>query len=95
MSGQDSSTTRCELAVYSHLGTIKTRSPGALLVRDLLDSFKATGSAGEHLCLVHELLGMSVEALRQLLPGRELSENILKPFLIQLLQALDFLHIDA
>lgn len=38
---------------------------------------------------------MCMETLRQLSPGRKLPENLLKPFLIHLLQALDFLHMDA
>ena len=84
-----------ELAAYRHFGTITTSNPGALLVRELLDSFKATGPAGEHQCLVHEPLGMSMETLKQLNPGRKLPKNLLKIFLIHLLQALDFLHMDA
>ena len=92
---QDSPTTGRELAAYNHLDTITTSNPGALLVRELLDSFKATGRAGEHQCLVHEPLGMSMETLRQLSPGRKIPENLLKAFLLHLLQALDFLHTDA
>lgn len=92
---QDSPTVRRELAAYSHLDTITTSNPGALLVPELLDYFKATGPAGEHQCLVHEPLGMCMETLRQLSPGRKLPENLLKKLLILLLQALDFLHMDA
>lgn len=40
---QDSPTVRCELAAYSHLDTITTSNPGALLVRGLLDSLKLRG----------------------------------------------------
>ena len=46
---QDSPTIRRELAAYNHADTITTSNPGALLVRELLDSFKATGPAGEQL----------------------------------------------
>lgn len=92
---QDSQVARRELAAYTHLNTITTSNPGALLVRELLDSFKATGPAGECQCLVHESLGMSMETLRRLCPGRKLPEDLLKAFLTHLLQALDFLHTDA
>ena len=92
---RDSATVRRELAAYNRLDSITTSNPGALLVRELLDSFKAMGIEGEHQCLVHEPLGMSVETLRQLSPGQKLPENLLKAFLIHLLQALDFLHTDA
>ena len=92
---RDCPTVRRELAAYSHLDTITTSNPGGLLVRELLDSFRATGPTGEYHCLVHEPLGMSMETLRQLGPGRKLPENVLKLFLIHLLRALDFLHTDA
>lgn len=92
---QDSPTIRRELAAYNHLNTITTSNPGGLLVRELLDSFEATGPAGEHQCLVHKPLGMSMETLRRLCPGRKLPEDLLKVFLLHLLQALDFLHTDA
>ena len=92
---QESPTIHRELAAYSHLGTISTNKPGASLVRKLLDSFRATGSDGEYQCLIHEPLGMCMDTLRQLFPGRKLPENILKLFLFHLLQALDFLHTDA
>lgn len=92
---QDCPAVRRELAAYSHLNTITTSNVGGTLVRELLDSFRATGPAGEYQCLVHEPLGMSMETLRQLSPGRKLPENLLKLFLIHLLRALDFLHTDA
>ena len=92
---QDCPTVRHELAAYNHLNAITTSNLGGLLVRELLDSFRATGTAGEFQCLIHEPLGMSMETLRQLSPGRKLPENVLKLFLIHLLQALDFLHTDA
>lgn len=92
---QDCPAIRRELAGYNHLDTIMTSNPGALLVRELLDSFKATGPAGEHQCLVHAPLSISIETLRQLIPGRKLPENILKLSLLHLLKALDFLHTDA
>lgn len=92
---QDSPTIPRELAAYSHLNTITTSNPGGLLVRELLDSFKATGQAGEYQCLVHEPLGMCMETLRQLCPGRKLPEDLLRAFLNHLLLDLDFLHTDA
>ena len=92
---QDSETIRRELAAYRHLDTLTTSNIGGLLVRELLDSFKATGPAGEYQCLVHEPLGMSMETLRQLSSQGKPRANLLKAFLIHLLQALDFLHTDA
>ncbi|KAL9597305.1 MAG: hypothetical protein Q9219_005229 [cf. Caloplaca sp. 3 TL-2023] len=91
----ESSAIRREVAAYSHLNTIRTSNPGSLYVRTLLDSFKATGPAGEYQCLVHEPLGMSMETLRELAPGRKLPQDLLRSFLVHLLNALDFLHTDA
>ena len=91
----DSPPIRRELDAYRHLDTVTTSKSGALLIRELLDAFKVTGREGEHQCLVHEPLGMSMETLRLTCPGEKLPVNILKPFLIQLLLALDFLHTDA
>nr|POE98275.1 serine/threonine-protein kinase srpk [Quercus suber] len=65
---------------------------GSLLVRQLLDSFSITVPAGEYLFLVHEPLGMSVETLASLMPGKRMSEDVLKSVLKHLLLALDFLH---
>ena len=92
---QESPPVRRELAAYSQLNTITTSNPGALLIRELLDSFKAIGPAGDYQCLVHEPLGMSMETLRELSPGQKLSENLLRVFLVHLLQTLDFLHTDV
>ena len=92
---RDAATTRRELDAYNRLDATTTSNPGALLIRELLDSFKIIGIEGEHQCLVHEPLGMSMETLKQLSPGQKLPEILLKPFLVHLLQALDFLHTDA
>lgn len=88
-------TVRSELAAYNHLDTITTINVGAFLFRDLLDPFRATGSEGQHECLVHEPLGLSMETIKELSPGRKLSEVVLNFFLSHVLHALDFLHTDA
>lgn len=92
---RDSTSARREVAAYEHLNTLITAHSGALLIRQLLDNFKITGSGGEHICLVHEALGMSIETLRQLMPGNQLSEELLKAVLRHLFLALDCLHSEA
>lgn len=89
---RDSQSARREVAAYKHLNSIATPHPGAQLLRQLLDSFTLIGSNGQHLCLVHEPLGMSLETFRTLLPGKRLSEDVLKSILKYLLLALDCLH---
>ena len=46
MCEQDSFFARRKIAAYHHLDKIVTSKPGALLIRELLDAFKVTGSAG-------------------------------------------------
>jgi hypothetical protein len=44
----------------------------------LHDSFKIQGLEGEHLCLVHEPLGVSLETFRNVMPAKQLPEALLK-----------------
>lgn len=92
----DSTSSDREIAAYEHLKNLTTANPGALFIRRLYDSFKIRGAGGrDHLCLVHEPLGFSIETLRQLMPAKQLPEDLLKAVLRHLLQALDCLHQDA
>jgi serine/threonine-protein kinase SRPK3 len=92
---KDSTSSAKELAAYQHLQTITTVKPGALFLRKLHDSFKIQGLEAEHLCLVHEPLGVSLETFRTVMPAKQLPEALLKAVLEHLLQALDCLHSDA
>ncbi|KAH9844733.1 kinase-like protein [Teratosphaeria destructans] len=65
------------------------------VIRRLLDSFTITVPGGEHLCLVHEPLAMSVETLTDLLPGKQMPEPLLKSMLKYMLTALDCLHTES
>jgi serine/threonine-protein kinase SRPK3 len=95
ISEKNSTSSARELAAYKHLQTITTVKPGALFTRQLRDSFKIQGLEGEHLCLVHEPLGVSLETFRNVMPAKQLPEALLKAVLEHLLQALDCLHSDA
>jgi serine/threonine-protein kinase SRPK3 len=95
ISEKDSTSSARELAAYKHLQTITTAKPGALFLRTLHASFKIQGLEGEHLCLVHEPLGISIETFRSVMPLKRLPEGLLKAVLRHLLQALDCLHSDA
>jgi serine/threonine-protein kinase SRPK3 len=95
ISEKDSKSSARELAAYKHLATITTDNIGALFVLDLYDDFKIRGLEGEHLCLIHEPLGISLETFRSVMPLKRLPEKLLKAVLIHLLQAIDCLHRDA
>lgn len=51
---------------------------GRLNLRRLLDSFEIDGPNGNHLCLVHEALGMNLEVFRDLVPGREFASDLVR-----------------
>jgi serine/threonine-protein kinase SRPK3 len=64
-------------------------------LRELLDSFETNGLDRKHLCLVHEALGMNLEELRDLLPGREFDSELVHESLRGMLRALHFLREEA
>jgi serine/threonine-protein kinase SRPK3 len=92
---KDCASSARELAAYKHLGPITTDNIGALFIRDVYEDFKIQGLEGEHLCLIHEPLGFSLDTYRRLMPLKRFSEIQLKFVLTHLLQALDCLHRDA
>ncbi|GIZ36572.1 hypothetical protein CKM354_000004200 [Cercospora kikuchii] len=90
-----SASAECELAAYQHLSSLTTENVGALVIRQLLDSFTIKANSNEYQCMIHEPLGMSVKTLQQLMPNQLLSEDALKAVLKYLLLALDCLHSEA
>lgn len=87
---------RRELAAYSHLRSLRTPHAGSQLTRQLIDDFKVKGRSGvDHLCFIHEPLGMSLETMRSLLPQQQLTEGVLKSIMKYLFLTLDYLHTKA
>ncbi|KAE8150472.1 protein kinase [Aspergillus avenaceus] len=86
-----------EIQVYEHLKGLKSCHTGTVLVRTVLDKFQLSSTDGSHFyqCLVHPALGMSLYELRSRCPRKVFPENLLKPTLIHILLALDFLHTEA
>ncbi|KAL3462503.1 protein kinase [Aspergillus heterothallicus] len=76
----DSSHGRREKEVYSHLRNIKSSHTGSMLVRRAIDDYQVT---------------MSLCELRHRTLENVLPEDLLKPVLIHLLLAIDFLHTEA
>jgi serine/threonine-protein kinase SRPK3 len=64
-------------------------------LRKLLDSFETNGLDRKHLCLVHEVLGMNSEELRDFLPGRGFDSELVRESLRGILRALHFLRVEA
>jgi serine/threonine-protein kinase SRPK3 len=90
-SGQDSR----EVRVYHYLNSLTTSHIGALLVRTSLDDFEISTPNGSYPCLVLPPLAMSLSQFRGKMPGKRMSEELLKTLLYHLLLALDFLHTEA
>lgn len=84
-----------ELPVYAHINNIHSQHGGRMNLRRLLDSFEVNGPNGKHHCLVHEALGMNLEELRDLVPGREFTSDLVRESLRDVLRALHFLREDA
>jgi len=84
-----------ELPIYSHINNMSSHHAGCMNLRKLLDSFEIDGPNGKHLCLVHEALGMNLEDLRDLVPGREFAPDLVRQSLRDILRALHFLREEA
>lgn len=86
-----------EIEAYDHLKSLRSNYTGAILVRTVLHKFQLLSIDGSHFhrCLIHSSLAMGLfelpnRAARKVLPGFQL-----KPTLIHILIALDFLHHDG
>ncbi|KAE8356038.1 U4/U6 small nuclear ribonucleo protein PRP4 [Aspergillus coremiiformis] len=81
-----------ELDIYHRINSVETDHPGRRFIRKLLNHFTIAGPHGQHVCLVHEPLGISASELMKWIPGRAMSLEDLKACIRQLLVVLDFLH---
>jgi serine/threonine-protein kinase SRPK3 len=84
-----------ELPIYTHINNIHLQHGGRMNLRRLLDSFEINGPNGKHPCVVHEALGMNLEELRDLVPGREFASDLVRESLRDVLRALHFLREEA
>ncbi|OGM49815.1 protein kinase [Aspergillus bombycis] len=93
----DSAHGRREKAIYKHLRNVKSSHTDSLLVRRTIDEFQISSADNTHSyqCLVHPPLAMSLCELRNRTIEKLLPEDLLKPTLIHILLALDFLHTEA
>lgn len=68
-----------------------------MLVRRAIDDFQisSAGKTYSYQCLVHPPLAMSLCELRHRTLEKVLPEDLLKPVLIHILLAIDFLHTEA
>ncbi|KAE8152354.1 U4/U6 small nuclear ribonucleo protein PRP4 [Aspergillus avenaceus] len=81
-----------ELSVYRRINEVDTNHPGRRCIRKLYDHFSIKGPNGQHVCLVHEPLGMTANDVLSWRPGKVMNLGSMKACIRQLLVALDFLH---
>ncbi|OBT85688.1 hypothetical protein VE02_05959 [Pseudogymnoascus sp. 03VT05] len=86
---------RREAEIYEHIQALDSEHLGRGHLRKLHEAFELSGPDGQHYCLVHPPLGMSIDEFQQTFPDGQYPNIILKPLLRYLLQALDFLHSEA
>lgn len=91
----NSSKVHRELPIYTHINSLDSQHQGRNHVRKLLDSFDISGPNGRHTCLVHEALGMNLEELRELVPGRVFAADLIRQSLRDVLRGMHFLHEEA
>lgn len=94
---RDSSHAKREIEAYDHVKSLRSNHTGAILVRTVLDKFHLPSIDGSHShqCFIHPPLAMSLFELRNRAARKVFPEFLLKPTLIHILIALDFLHSEA
>ncbi|KAF2876974.1 non-specific serine/threonine protein kinase [Massariosphaeria phaeospora] len=84
-----------ELQFYKHVSSLNSQHHGQSFIRGLLDAFEITGPTGQHLCLVHLPMHMTLQELQYIDQSHKLNEPLLKWTLSNILNALSFLHDEA
>ncbi|KAF2444554.1 non-specific serine/threonine protein kinase [Karstenula rhodostoma CBS 690.94] len=93
--GHQSARVHRELQFYERVSSIKTSHRGQSFIRGLLGTFEITGPAGQHLCLIHPPMHMTIRDLQYMNGSRRLNGPILRWTLSNVLSALAFLHEEA
>ncbi|MCJ1367849.1 hypothetical protein MMC16_006985 [Acarospora aff. strigata] len=84
-----------EMQFYKHVSLLDSQHHGQRFIRGLFGTFKITGPTGQHLCLVHPPMHMTIQELQYRNQSRRLNEQLLKWTMSNLLKALSFLHDEA
>ncbi|EUC50082.1 hypothetical protein COCMIDRAFT_83008 [Bipolaris oryzae ATCC 44560] len=84
-----------ELQFYEHVSSLGSQHRGQSFIRGLLGTFEIAGPTGQHLCLVHPPMHMTIRELQYLNRSHRLNEQLLKWTLSNLLNALSFLRDEA
>ncbi|CAG7935275.1 unnamed protein product [Penicillium salamii] len=85
--------TKEESEIYKEVSR-PSEHPGRNHVRDVLDKFTLPRSTGDHICLVHPPLGMSIDSMQLIAMSAKnhLPMDVVKMVTRDILLALDYLH---
>lgn len=83
-----------ELPVYHHIASrmVNSSHQGRGKIRKVLDSFDIIGPHGKHVVLVFEAAQMSLRDMKLVFRPGGFDEDLVKGAIIELLEALDFVH---
>ncbi|RMZ70994.1 CMGC SRPK kinase [Pyrenophora seminiperda CCB06] len=81
-----------ELNFYEHASSMESRHRGSAYIRGLYGEFKLDGPTGNHWCLVHPPMHMTIRQFQYQNLARKLTVPLLKWTLTNVLRALSFLH---
>lgn len=84
-----------EVQFYEHVSSLNSQHHGQAFIRGLYETFELNGPSGEHLCLVHPPMHMTIRELQFQNLSQKLNEELLKWTLSNVLKALSFLHDEA
>lgn len=84
-----------ELQFYEHVSSIDSKHIGTAFIRPLFEVFAISTPTGQHLCLVHPPMHMTIRELQYKNPSHRLNEPLMKWMLLNTFRALSFLHDEA
>ncbi|RAH71116.1 kinase domain protein [Aspergillus aculeatinus CBS 121060] len=84
-----------EFQIYKQLNQGSSWHPGHAHIRKALDIFTIPRSGGDHPCLVQKPMWESFRDLLYRNPTHRFTEDLLKAGLLQIFQALDYLHTEC
>lgn len=91
----NSSKVHRELPIYKHINNLQSEHEGRGHVREFHNSFEVKGPYGQHICLVLQPLGISLDELRKLTPDGVFGADLIRQTLRPILTGLQFLHKEA
>lgn len=81
-----------ELKLSQRIAAANPSHPGAGYIRTPIDNFQIDGSHGTHICLVYRPMRETLYDLRSRFKNQRFPPQILKLYVVHLLQGLNYLH---